>query len=150
MRGGYTKKNIQDAILAALAPLSVQGGGYARVLKPYSGELDSASLMADALQLPAVFVSYASSAYGPGPYLSASETLSFNVIVLCRAGSEPDAFKVLEDARGLLCGGTLGLDVSPLRLTRESLLSSTQETTALSALYSLTQTISLPTQERSI
>ncbi len=47
MRGGYTKKEIQDAVLAVLSPLSVQGGGYLRVLKPYSGELDSASLMAE-------------------------------------------------------------------------------------------------------
>ena len=149
MQGGYTKKKIQDALIAALLPLSVQGGGYLRVLKPYSGELDSASLLADALQLPAVFVSYASSTYGPGPCLSATETLSFNVIVLCRNGSEPDALRVLEDARGMLHGGTLGLSVSPLRLLRESLLSSTQETTALSAVYSLTQTVNLPTQERS-
>jgi hypothetical protein len=150
MTGWYTKKEIQDAMLTALGALSVEGGGYVRVLQPYSGALDEANLLAEALQLPAIFVSYASSTYVSGPQLSAGETMSFAVTVICRNGQDQDAFRMIEDVRAILYGGTLGLSVSPMRLSRENLLSSTRETTVISAVYSLTQTISLTTQQRNI
>lgn len=148
MPGGYSKKELEDAVIQALRPLSVQGGGYVRQVRPYRGDLSAAGMLPEALQMPAVFVSYASSTYGPGPYLHINETLTFNITVLCRAGATPDAYKVMEDIRDLLCGSTLGLDITPLKPLRESALLNTKETLVLAALYSLAQRVELPAQDQ--
>lgn len=149
MPGGYSKKELEDAVIRALGPLSVQGGGYVRSIRPYRGDLSAAGMIPEALQMPTVFVSYASSSYGPGPYLHINESLSFNITVICRVGATPDAYKVLEDIRVLLCGSTLGLDITPLKPVRESTLLNTKETMALAALYNLAQRVELPAQDQS-
>jgi len=146
MTGGYTKSELEDAVLKALYPLSVNGGGSVRTMLPYRGEASARGLLSEALQMPAVFVAYASSAYRQGPYLYAEETAGFNVIVVCRASGAPGAFELLKDVRGMLCGSTLGLEVAPVRLTRESALFSDKETDALSGLYSITQRVRLSAQ----
>ena len=146
MPGGYSKAELESAVIQALSPLSVQGGGYLRALRPYRGELLAGDILPEALQLPAVFVSYSSSAYAPGPYLHVNETLTFNIIVICRVGVVQDAYKVQGDIRDRLCGSTLGLDITPLRPIRESALLNTREVLAMSSLYSFTQKVRLPAQ----
>jgi len=146
MSAGYSKDDIEDAILTALRPLGVQAGGYLRVLGPYRGDPEPGGLVGEALQMPAVLVSHATSSYAKGPYLHARETLGFNVVAVCRAGSSPDVFGVLEDVRGLLCGSRLGLEVSPLALLRETALRRGRDTEIYAALYTLTQDVELKAQ----
>jgi len=146
MSAGHTKTAIEDAILAALRPLSLQAGGYIRVLGPYRGEPEPGGLVGEALQMPAVLVSHATSTYAKGPYLHAKETLGFNVVAVCRSGSSPDVFGVLEDVRGILCGSRLGLEISPLALLRETALRRGRDTEIYAALYTLTQDVELTAQ----
>ncbi|MBI5189100.1 MAG: DUF1834 family protein [Nitrospirae bacterium] len=142
----YNKTGLVDAVVRALSPLSVEGGGYLRLVEAYRGDPGGAGLLREAIQLPAVFVSYASSSYRPGPYLCTRETVSMNIFALCRAGAAPDSGAVLADIRALLAGSTLGLDVSPLRLLRESALMETKETSVHAAVYSVEQTVKLDAQ----
>jgi len=146
MSDGYTKKEVEEAIVKALEPLSAQGGGYIRSVRPFRGELSPSGILQDALQLPAVFVAYASSTYRPGPCLYIYETMGFNVVSVCRAGGSQDAYRMLADIRDALCGGTLGLDIKPVQLLRESALISTKEVAAFASLFSLTQKAKLPSQ----
>lgn len=149
MPGGYSKSELEGAVIQALSPLSIQGGGYVRSVRPYRGETLAVDMLPEALQLPTVFVSYSSSTYAPGPYLHVNETLTFNVIAICRAGVSQDAYKVQEDIRAILCGSTLGLEITPLKPTRESTLINTRETMAMASLYSFTQKVELPAQGQS-
>ena len=144
----YKKRELGDALLQAFAPLTVKGGGYVRVLEWTAGAAPVEEMLSRALQVPAVFVSFSSSSYSPGPYLHATETLVFNVSVVARRGG-PYAFDVLEDARGVLAGNTLGLDVTPLRLLRETALTGAGELDAVVATYSLSQKVVLPAQAQS-
>jgi len=146
MSTGYTKAELEDAIVSALAPLSVQGGGYLRALSAYRGELSRPGLAHETLQMPCVFAAYSSSSYRPGPCLYADETLSFNVIAVCRAGAGPGAYEVLKDVRDILCGSTLGLDVTPVRLLRDSSLWSDGDTEACVSAYSISQRVRLLAQ----
>ena len=141
MSGGYTKSEVEAAILAALFPLSVGGGGNVRILETYKGEFSAAGVMPEALQTPSIFLAYASSTFRPGPYLYVEETMSFNVIAACRSGGPSDALEVLTGVRDRLCGSTLGLDVSPIRLLRVSSLYSDREMELYAALYTLTQKV---------
>ena len=150
MSEGYTKNEMENALVQALKPLSLEGGGYLRILGLYRGELAQQGLMPEALQMPAVFVAYSYSTYGPGPYLYAYETAGFNVIAVCRTGSSPNVYKILADVRDILLGGTLGLDVTPLKLLRESSIITAKETTAFAALYSVTQKVKLPSQAQNM
>jgi len=146
MGAGYTKSEIEAAILETLRPLEHESGGYVRVIGPYRGEVEAGGLVGEALQLPAIFVSHATTSYAKGPYLHARATYAFNVIAVCRTGGSPDVFGVLEDVRGLLCGSRLGLSISPMSLTRESALRRGRDTEICAALYTLTQDVELPAQ----
>ena len=53
MSDGYAKNELEDALVQALRPLSIEGGGYLRVLGLYRGELGQQGLMPEALQMPA-------------------------------------------------------------------------------------------------
>jgi len=141
MSGGYTKSEVEAAILAALFPLSVGGGGNVRILETYKGEFSAAGVMPEALQTPSIFLAYASSTFRPGPYLYVEETMSFNVLAACRTGGKPDALEVLGGVRDRLCGATLGLEIMPLRLLRVSPLYSDKEMELYAALYSLTHRV---------
>jgi len=145
MSGGYTKAELERALTDALAPLTLRGGGYVRTVEPYRGELAAREIPEKALQPPAVFVGFVSSSYGPGPQLYATESASFNVVVVARAGGEPDVYKLLADTRDLLCGGAIAPGVGPLKLVSETTLMATSELTAVSALYTLTQRVRLKT-----
>jgi len=146
MSAGYTKNEIESAILDTLRPLGRDSGGYVRVLEPYREDPDPAVMSGEALQLPAVFVSHSVTTYSRGPYLHSRATLGFNVTVLCRTGGSPDVFEILEDVRGLLCGSRLGLDVSPAELKRETALRRGRDTETYSALYTVTHDVELPAQ----
>lgn len=148
MSDGYTKREIEDALLQALVPLSVRGGGYVHTLRPYRGELTLAGLAQDRLHLPAIFAAWASSTYKPGPCLYVLETMGFNVITIERGAGGPDDFKSLADVRAALCGATLGLDIRPLQLVRETALAADRETAAFASLFTLTQTVRLAAQSQ--
>jgi hypothetical protein len=78
--------------------------------------------------------------------LYAEETITYNLITLCRTGATPDACTLLEDARAKLCGNSMGLDIKPLKLLREYSVGVTKELTTLSAVYSITQKVYMPLQ----
>jgi len=146
MNGGYTKREIIDAVVEALKPLSVQGGGYVKQLEARGPDKTGSDLLDEALRLPALLVSFSSSGYSPGQYMSVRETVGFEVAVILTAGAGPDAETVLDDIRGILCGSTLGLDVGPVMPVRESPLQAGGYRAAFSALYRLTQDVPVKTQ----
>jgi len=142
----YKKSEIESSIINALNPLRIENGGYLLGLDEYRGELSAAGLFKEAIRTPSVFLSYSGSTYGTGTYLHTAETITYNLIALCRTGATPDASTLLEDIRGKLCGSSIGLDIKPLRLLREYSVGVTKELTTLSAVYSVTQKVYMPLQ----
>lgn len=143
MGGGYTKKEIMDAVVETLRPLSVQGGGYAKQLEARGAGEKASGFLEEALRLPALFVSFSSSSYSPGQYMHLRETVGFEVIVVLMEGAGPDPEAVLADIRGMLCGKTLGLDAGPVMPVRDTPLQAGGHRAAFSALYSVTRNVPL-------
>lgn len=141
MAGGYSKKEMLEKVVEALSPLGMTDGGYLRVMEVDSAGLSPAEMREKAVQLPAVFVSYAGSVYAPGQYLRMTETAGLDVSVVCTTGGTPDAGVVLDDVRGILCGATLGLSTGPLVLQRESRELATGQTTVMTARYVIRQCV---------
>lgn len=142
----YKKSEIETAIVNALSPLLIVNGGYLLGLDVYSGELSAAGVFRESIRTPSIFLAYSGSTYGSGTYLYAEETITYNLIALCRTGAIPDACTILEDVRAKLCGNKMGLDIKPLKLLREYSVGVTKELTTLSAVYSITQKVYMPLQ----
>ncbi len=142
----YKKSEIETAILIALSPLVVKNGGYLIELDVYKGELSASGVFKESVRTPSVFLAYSGSTYGTGNYLHAEETITYNLVALCRTGATPDACTVLENVRDHLCGNSMGLDIKPLKLLREYSVGVTKELTTLSAVYSVTQKVYMPLQ----
>jgi len=136
----YTIAQIEDAILAALAPLAVGQGGIARTIASYEGQLDeAASGKGQSLAiLPAILVAFASADYRPAGAPLVERSLRFVLL----AGSanlkgesvrRREAYDLLDAARALLNFNPLGLDISPLAVERETMIVSAKTLTVLSA-----------------
>jgi len=150
MGGGYMRKEIMDAAMAALGPLGVQGGGYVRHIAVDNAGMSPEGMMREAVQPPALFVSHSSSMFADGQCLRITETASFEVAAVCRTGGEVDAGRVLDDVRGILCGNALGLSITPLMLVRESALSRDREITVVSARYVTRYSLPLDAQSQNM
>ena len=115
----HTRKELLDAVVSALSPMLISGGGPARSVF-VSDTLPPEELLATAPALPAVAVSFLSSACKPGPYRAYVERIAFGVTAVARYGVSPDPLKLLEDVRPLLLGVDLGVGTYPPRLEGES------------------------------
>jgi len=143
MSGGYTSKEILDAVVEVLRPLSVEGGGYARQLEAVSLEDGQPDVLCGALRLPAILVSFSSATYSPGQYMHLRENVGFEITVVLTAGYGRGPEEVLDDLRSALAGTDLGLGIGPVMPQRETPLLSDAHRVACSALYSVTQQVPL-------
>lgn len=137
----YTIEQIEDAIIAKLAPLKVGHTPIGeddppvwrtvRTIKSYQGEIDDEENIARAARLfPAVIVMYAGSEYAEHGARKIEK--STFICFVCdknlrgeegarRGGTEnPGTYAVLNGIRDLLYGSMLSLNIYPLELARES------------------------------
>jgi len=160
----YTIEQIEDAIIAALAPLKV---GYAaeegdpaiygtiRTIKSYQSELDTEEELARAVRLfPALLVMYGGSVYGEHGGRKI-ETMAY-IIFACdrnlraeaearRGGSgNPGTYAMLNGVRDLLAGKQLGLNIYPLKPIREAAEFKVGAVSIYSAEYETAQALLYP------
>lgn len=150
MGGGYLRKDIMDAVMAALRPLGRQAGGYVRHIAADHSGLSPEDMRKAAVQPPALFISHSSSMFADGQYLRVTETATFEVVAVCRTGGEVDTGGLLDDVRGILCGNGLGLAVTPLKLVREATLSKDREITVATAEYVTRYSLPLDAQAQNM
>jgi phage gp37-like protein len=161
----YTLEQIEDAIIAQLAPLKV---GYTpvgeddpavwrtvRTIKSYQGELDDEETIARAAPLfPAILVVYGGSAYANRGSRKV-ETMRFVLFVLDRnvrqeaearrgGPGNPGCYAVLNGVRDLLYGEQLGLDILPLEAMREDAVWFGRGVSVYSAEYETGQALLYP------
>jgi hypothetical protein len=144
--GGYSKSEIELAVMEALRPLTAEAGGYLRMLGRHTGALTAGEFKAEALQPPAIYVSYLSSAYSQDRYCATSETMLMNIYAAARVGGRHDAISILGDVRDKLCGATLGLSIKPFRVVTEEVVESTVHQVVVRAVYSTGQQVDLSAQ----
>lgn len=124
----YTIEQIEDAIIAALAPLKASLG--VRTIKSYQAELDSEDDIARAARLfPAIIAVYGGSEYADHGSRKI-ETMTY-MLFICdknlRAEGEarrggvgnPGTYAMLNAVRDLLYGKKMSLQIFPLKLPRE-------------------------------
>ncbi len=138
----YTRKELLDAVVSALSPMLISGGGPARSVF-VSDTLPPEELLATAPALPAVAVSFLSSACKPGPYQAYVERIEFGVTAVARYGVSPDPLNLLEDVRPLLLGVDLGVGTYPPRLEGESPVTARDGFAYASANYYLVRYVTL-------
>ena len=160
----YTIEQIEDAIIAALAPLKVDyapGEGdpaiYATVktIKSYQAELDSEDDIARAARLfPAVIVVYMGSTYIDHGSRKI-ETLQYELFVCdknlrleaeARRGgnANPGTYAMLHGVRDLLYGKQLGKEIYPFKLNRETPVFLGMGLSIYGAAYETSQTLLYP------
>ncbi|MBF0292008.1 MAG: DUF1834 family protein [Nitrospinae bacterium] len=122
-----TVKDVEDAIVSALAPMLVQNGGKARSVVAYGGQFEKAVAGEGQLRLvmPAALVAYIGAEYDHSSAPTSERTMTFRVY---HASANPagerarrhEAIELMEASKNLLNGATLNLAVTPLELIRES------------------------------
>jgi phage gp37-like protein len=122
-----TVKDVQDAIVVALAPMLAQNGGKARSVSSYGGQFEKAALGQGQIRLvmPAVMVAYAGSEYDPSSAPTHDRTMRFRLYHGSASPSSElvrrqEALDLMDASRSLLNGADLGLAVTPLAVERES------------------------------
>ena len=125
----YTIEQIEDAIIAALAPLKVSLG--IREIKSYQGELEEADLKKMTGNFPAIYVVYGGSGY-VGRGARKQETLGLELFVCDKSlrGEEearrggaknPGTYRMLRECRALVTGQNLGLaELTPFEIQRDT------------------------------
>lgn len=135
----YTIKEIEDAILAALAG---QMGSYVKTIESYQGQLE-ADLGEFAWRLPASLVMLrATSTEKPAAH-SYDLNLVFTIIVADRnlrgniegRRGSTGAYQMLEDVRLALWDQDLGLEINPLMLLKEEALINNRQVAVFGADY---------------
>lgn len=122
-----TVKDVEDAIVAALAPMLVQNGGKARCVASYGGQFEKATGGEGQVRIvmPAILVTYIGSEYDPASAPTGERTMTFRVY---HGSANPagelarrhEAVELMEASKSLLNGAALGLAVTPLHIERES------------------------------
>lgn len=137
MNGNYSFTDYEDAILAALAELKKENGGYLLALEGYGGQLDSeAALKVWAGRFPAVAVAVPQAEY---PDTDRSNVYGGeNVSIYMWAGAHSwrgqgearkgvvGVHKIIMDIRRLIFNKTLGLAIRPCLPKRVTIFASTQ------------------------
>lgn len=121
-----TVKDVEDAIIVALAPMLTQNGGKARSVGSYGGQFEKAAQGQGQIRLvtPAVMVAYTGSDYDPSCAPTHDRTMMFRVY---HGSANPsselarrrEALDLMETSRSLLNGSDLGLAITPLAVERE-------------------------------
>ncbi|MBI4665365.1 MAG: DUF1834 family protein [Nitrospinae bacterium] len=140
----YTISEIEDAVLTALAPMSVANGGPLRTLGSYEGQFEEALTGRDQtiVLLPAALVTFTGATYLPDDEPCFERTVRFAVLhASMNLKSEParrrEVYTLLETSKRLLLNQTLGLEITPLVLERETVVESSRSVTVYGAEYSL-------------
>lgn len=135
----YTIKDLEDAILAALAN---QMGSYVKTIESYQGQLE-ADLGEFAWRLPATLVMLRATNAGKAAAHSYDLNLIFTIIVADRnlrgnvesRGGSTGAYQMLEDLRWALWDKDLGLEINPFVLLKEEALINNRQLAAFAADY---------------
>ncbi|VAX21130.1 hypothetical protein MNBD_NITROSPINAE02-508 [hydrothermal vent metagenome] len=138
----YSIQDIENKIIATLSPLATDSGGDVNTLDTYRGQFGDGALMEeDALLLcPAILVRYIESTYDPDGGSSYETRIRF---ALYHASSnlapeerKQDVLNLLYKSKALLNLNDLGLDIAPLTIERETMVTSSKNVTVYSAFYS--------------
>ncbi len=138
----YSIKFLEDAIIAALAPVATGPGSLVKTLGAYEGQFEETIDAADQLLAltPAVLVTYVGSQFEPdsGPHYN--RTLTYAVMhgssnLQSEAKRRNDVYTILDATRALLNDNDLGLDIMPLYIEQEKIISSSRHITVYSAQY---------------
>ncbi len=138
----YTRKDLLDAVVSALSPMLVSGGGSARSVY-VSDFIKPEDILAKSPALPAVAVAFLSSLCRPGPYQAYAERINFSIVAIARRDISPAPLDLLEDVRPLLIGKGLGVGTYPPRLESESPAMVRDDFAYASANYYLVRYVSL-------
>lgn len=162
----YTKAQIEDAIILALAPLKYDYAGgvpgdpavYATVreIRSYQGDLETIQAALAVIDvLPAIFVFYTGSEYAEHGSRKI-ERMKF-LVYICdqnlrveddaarRGGTEnPGVYAMLEGVRDLLFSRQLSLEIYPLQLNSESAEAFGEGIAVYSAEYETAQALLYP------
>ena len=140
----YTVREIEEAILAALAPVSTTGGGAARMVASYEGQFENAATgNAQMIVLyPAVLIAFLGSTFDPSCAPTFERSMRFAVYCAsANTGSElarrRGACALLDATRALLNHNSLGLDISPLIVESESVVTSSRSISVYVGEYAL-------------
>ncbi len=138
----YTIKQIEDGIIAALAPVTVANGGPVRTLGSYEGQFDETVDAKNQFMVicPAVLVTYLGSSLEPDGAPLFTRVLRFAALhgsanLKSETDRRNDVYTLLDSVRPLLNSNTLGLDISPLLLERETVIATGKHLTIYSAEY---------------
>lgn len=127
----YPIEAIEDAVIAALAPLKASLG--VREIKSYQGDLDAVSdeeIKKMVARWPAIYVVYGGSGYGAHGARK-TETPGLTLFVCDRSlrgeeearrggATNPGTYRLLRECRARLTGKNLGLaDLAPLEILRD-------------------------------
>lgn len=126
-----TIAQIEDAIIAALAPLTVAQGGYVKEISTYQGQLDQNTIQEIVEKLasnfPAIMVIYLGSKLKEDPTYVYDDRQSWGIFLAAQnlrgeqaarrgAGGDQGTYQMIVDVRAKLAGNWLGLFIQPLSL----------------------------------
>ncbi len=138
----YSIQDIENKIIATLAPLGKDRGGDVNTLGAYRGQFGDGAVMEEGALLlcPAILVRYIESTYDPDGGASYERRIRF-ALYHASSNLEPDKRKLdvltlLDKSKALLSLSDLGLDITPLTIERETMVTSSGNVTVYSALYS--------------
>ncbi len=138
----YTIKQVEDAILTALAPITTAQGGVVKTLGSYEGQFgETIDASNQSLAIcPAVLVTYLGSSFTPDGAPLFDRVMRFSILhgasnLQSERKRRQDAYSLLDSTRPLLNSNTLGLDITPLIIERESVVASLRSLTIFSAEY---------------
>lgn len=146
----HTKTEIENAIIAALAPLHINQGGRVKKIEGYQGELDAESIEQLVVVFPMILPVYLGSGYVQDAYPFMVETLTYGLVIgdrnlrgnaAARTADPQGVYGLLVSTRQLLHGKRLGLSIDTTVLTREVALAQTKTLALYSQEYQIVQRI---------
>ncbi|VAX15354.1 hypothetical protein MNBD_NITROSPINAE04-1957 [hydrothermal vent metagenome] len=138
----YSIKDIEDAIIKALMPLTRERGGDVITLDSHSGDLERALASGKSPDVipPALLVTFLGSKFNQAkaPMLERGMTFSLlhaSLSLESEKSRRRIAYGMMESTRALLNNNDLGLAITPLTIEEEMLVGSSGEMTVYRALY---------------
>lgn len=139
----YTIAQIEQAILSELSDLTVSKGGHVRTLESYQGQFNGPAAGKDQVLVlcPAILVSYIGSSYKPDGAPAFERVFKFALFhVSSNMESEKTrrqtVYDLLDSTKKNLVYQTLGLDIAPFIIERESVVDSVGALSVYCAEYS--------------